>query len=180
MVSAGSFTATSTFNPDHPSALALYCSDGRYTQPVEELLRHLGHDRLDTLTLPGGPGLLSLTSAGFVELDATKRGAGFLIVGHKIRDVFLIAHQGCGYYRARLAGKDGQMVARIQREDLRAAAGALETTCTTPASTRAMWPSTPSRVHPSGSEHGESTDHDPVLALLRKGALGARSRRRRV
>jgi hypothetical protein len=127
MSSTGSFTAKSRFNPDHPPALALYCSDGRYTQPVEELLHHLGHDRLDTLTLPGGPGLLSLTSAGFVELDATKRGAGFLIVGHKIRDVFLIAHQGCGYYRARLAGKDGQTVARIQREDLRAAAGALET-----------------------------------------------------
>jgi len=84
------------------------------------------HERLDTLTLPGGPGLLSLTSAGFVELDAIKRGAGFLITGHRLRDVFLIAHQGCGYYRARLPGKDGETVARIQREDLRAAAGALE------------------------------------------------------
>jgi hypothetical protein len=127
MSSTGIFTTKSRFNPDHPPALALYCSDGRYTQPVEELLHHLGHDRLDTLTLPGGPGLLSLTSAGFVELDATKRGAGFLIAGHRIRDVFLIAHQGCGYYRARLTGKAAETVARIQREDLRAAAGALET-----------------------------------------------------
>ena len=100
MSSTGIFTTKSRFNPDHPPALALYCSDGRYTQPVEELLRHLGHDRLDTLTLPGGPGLLSLTSAGFVELDATKRGAGFLIVGHRIRDVFLIAHQMAREVRA--------------------------------------------------------------------------------
>jgi hypothetical protein len=127
MTSSGSFTATSRFNPDHPPALALYCSDGRYTRPVEELLQHLGHDRLDTLTLPGGPGLLSLASAGFVELDATKRGASFLIAGHRIRDVFLIAHHGCGYYRARFAGKHGETIARIQREDLRAAAATLET-----------------------------------------------------
>ena len=101
MANPGVFTTTSGFDAEHPSTLALYCSDGRYTHPVEELLDHLGHARLDTLTLPGGPGLLSLTAAGFVELDATKRSASFLITGHRIRDVFLIAHAGCGYYRAR-------------------------------------------------------------------------------
>jgi len=124
---AGAFTTKSTFRADHPPALALYCSDGRYTGPVEELLLHLGHERLDTLTLPGGPGLLSMSSAAFVELDATKRGASFLIAGHGIRDVFLIAHEGCGYYRSRNPRKDPAAIARIQREDLRAAAGTIET-----------------------------------------------------
>ena len=124
-MSSGVFITTSKFNAEHPPALALYCSDGRYTRPVEELLHHLGHERLDTLTLPGGPGLLSITSAGFVELDATKRGASFLIAGHGIRDVFLIAHEGCGYYRARYQAKDRAAIATIQREDLRAAAGTL-------------------------------------------------------
>lgn len=126
MTSADAFTTRSTFRADHPAALALYCSDGRYTQAVEELLKHLGHARLDTLTLPGGPGLLSMGSAAFVELDATKRGASFLIAGHGIRDVFLIAHDGCGYYRSRNPRKEPAAIARIQREDLRAAAGALE------------------------------------------------------
>jgi hypothetical protein len=129
VTNAGAFTTKSTFCADHPPALALYCSDGRYTRPVEELLLHLGHERLDTLTLPGGPGLLSMSSADFVELnlDATKRGATFLIAGHGIRDVFLIAHEGCGYYRWRNPRKDPAAIARIQREDLRAAAGMLET-----------------------------------------------------
>jgi hypothetical protein len=120
------FTTRSTFRADHPHALALYCSDGRYTRAVEELLVHLGHERLDTLTLPGGPGLLSMSSAAFVELDATKRGASFLIAGHGIRDVFLIAHEGCGYYRSRNPRKEPAAIARVQREDLRVAAGALE------------------------------------------------------
>ncbi len=127
MTRVGAFTTKSPFRADHPPALALYCSDGRYTQAVEELLVHLGHERLDTLTLPGGPGLLSMSSAAFVELDATKRGASFLVAGHGILDVFLIAHEGCGYYRSRHPRKDAAAIARIQREDLRAAAGALET-----------------------------------------------------
>jgi hypothetical protein len=130
VTSAGAFTTRSPFDAGHPPALALYCSDGRYTQSVEELLLHLGHDRLDTLTLPGGPGLLSMTSAGFVELDSTRRGATFLITGHGIRDVFLIAHEGCGYYRARNPRMSPTAIARVQREDLRAAAAALETSHT--------------------------------------------------
>ena len=50
------FQSSTPYEPSHPKALAIYCSDGRFTQPVEDLLHSLGHARLDTCTLPGGPG----------------------------------------------------------------------------------------------------------------------------
>ena len=49
-----SFSPRMRFEATHPEALAVYCSDGRFTDAVEELLHHLGYTRLDTLTLPGG------------------------------------------------------------------------------------------------------------------------------
>ena len=45
------------YDAAYPDALAVYCSDGRFTRAVDELLAKLGHPRLDTLTIPGGPGL---------------------------------------------------------------------------------------------------------------------------
>ena len=44
------FQGRTAFHEEHPTALAVYCSDGRFTESVEELLRALGHERLDTLT----------------------------------------------------------------------------------------------------------------------------------
>jgi hypothetical protein len=125
-LTTASFVATAPFIADHPPALAFYCSDGRFTEPVEELLRHLGHPRLDTLTLPGGGGLLNPTSASFADLDAARRAAQFLIEAHAIRDAFLIAHAGCGYYRRRMATtKTAEQIVAAQRKDLQVAAETL-------------------------------------------------------
>jgi carbonic anhydrase len=118
------FRATTKYEASHPSALAVYCSDGRFTESVEELFRHLGHSRLDTLTLPGGPGLLdSGTSSLFMSHDIAK-SALFLIEGHKLKHVVLIAHEGCGYYRQRYQYSPGTIRER-QLADLRSAAKAL-------------------------------------------------------
>nr|HEX4318557.1 carbonic anhydrase [Kofleriaceae bacterium] len=121
------FVSRTPYVAEHPAALALYCSDGRFTEPVEELLRHVGHARLDTLTVPGGPGLLNPLTASYGDLDSTKRGASFLIEAHAIRDVFLIAHAGCGYYKKKLgATKTAEQIVVVQRKDLEVAAAALE------------------------------------------------------
>ena len=119
------FLAPTPFQPSHPPVLAIYCSDGRFTRPVEELLRQLGHDRLDTLTMPGGPALLNLHSALYSNVDAMTRAASFLILGHAIAEVVLLAHEGCGYYRERHPNLTPDEVARRQIDDLRAGAGAL-------------------------------------------------------
>ena len=113
------------FDASHPNALAVYCSDGRFTRAVEALLRKLGHDRLDTMTLPGGPALLSTSGAGLSEVDTFTRAAHFLIEGHHIGHAVLVAHEGCGYYRNRYARMAGPQIERLQREHLGVAARVL-------------------------------------------------------
>src|SRR3954468_21247532 len=83
------FVANAPFSAGYPTALAIYCSDGRFTEAVEELLHHLGHQRLDTLTLPGGPGLLNPWRCSVLEAGHVMRSAEMLIKNHGITDVVL-------------------------------------------------------------------------------------------
>jgi carbonic anhydrase len=117
--------ATGLFQPQHPTALAVYCSDGRFTAAVEELLASLGHRRLDTLTLPGGPGLFSHWTAHHGEAYTLKQAARFLIESHRTQNVVLVAHHGCGYYRARYPDQGDTENEERARRDLQAAREAL-------------------------------------------------------
>jgi hypothetical protein len=110
------------YDKKHPNALAIYCSDGRFTDAVEELVHGLGHPRLDVLSMPGGPALLDLGSASFSALEAMRTSASFLIRGHKIKHVTLIAHEGCGYYKERYRFETPEEIVRQQKEDLKIAA----------------------------------------------------------
>lgn len=119
------FESATPFDPSHPTALAIYCSDGRFTQPVEDLLHGLGHSRLDTITLPGGPGLLNHLSASYADADAMTRSAAFLIAKHAITEVVLLAHHGCGYYRHKRPMDSTEQIEMRQLDDLRHAAKAI-------------------------------------------------------
>lgn len=114
--------AKTQFDAKHPEALAMYCSDGRFTEAIEELLHGLGHARLDTLTIPGGPALLDLTSSNLGAVDVMREAASFLIRGHHIKRVVLVGHVGCGYYRARFPYESPDAMRRRQLDDLRQAA----------------------------------------------------------
>ncbi|MDY7226482.1 carbonic anhydrase [Hyalangium rubrum] len=120
-----SFIAKVPYDASHPPVLAVYCSDGRFTDAVEELAQHLGHERIDTLTLPGGPGLLNRWSADYLESDVVSRAAHFLIKGHDIAEVLLLAHEGCGYYKARHGALGAEFIAEQQLKDLQEAAAEL-------------------------------------------------------
>lgn len=109
------------FDKTHPPALAIYCSDGRFTDAVEELLHSHGHPRLDTITLPGGPALLELGSAGFSQLETMRGAATFLIRGHATKKVVLLAHDGCGFYAQRYRMDSPEAIRTMQLRDLRAA-----------------------------------------------------------
>ncbi|MFO0618212.1 MAG: carbonic anhydrase [Polyangiaceae bacterium] len=113
------------YDHEHPDALALYCSDGRFTNAVAELLRSLGYPRLDTMTIPGGPALLEMGSAGLMEVDVIRKSTSFLITAHRIEHVTLLAHQGCGYYRSQFAYEDAAAIFERQLGDLRAGANYL-------------------------------------------------------
>lgn len=121
MAERGVFQGRTAFHEAHPTALAVYCSDGRFTESVEELLRALGHERLDTLTMPGGPALLHSFAALLIEYEAAASATRFLIRGHGITRAVLVAHSGCGYYRARYAGESSERVQARQHDDLRGA-----------------------------------------------------------
>ena len=122
------FVANAPFSASHPSALAIYCSDGRFTEAVEELLHHLGHKRLDTLTLPGGPGLLNPWASGGSVLEAghVMKSAQMLIKNHGITEVVLLAHAGCGHYKQRFPRQSADEIKKVQIEDLAVAAKALD------------------------------------------------------
>ena len=112
----------SPFDAKHPDTLAVYCSDGRFTDAVEELVRTLGFARLDVLCMPGGPGLFDLGSASFSALEAVRSAATLLVRAHATKRVFLIQHEGCGYYRDRYRFESPEDIARQQHADLREAA----------------------------------------------------------
>jgi hypothetical protein len=124
----GAFTTTTTYDAAHPTALAVYCSDGRITHAVEELLRELGHARLDTVTFPGGPGLLNHRTSGFSDCDTFSRAAEFLIREHHITDVVLLAHDGCGFYKRKFPDLSAEQIHARQLADLRLARDELAST----------------------------------------------------
>jgi carbonic anhydrase-like protein len=115
----------SRFDPSHPTTLAIYCSDGRFTHVVEDHCEDLGHERIDTMTLPGGPALLTSGPANLSEVHVFSGAAQFLIEAHGIKHVFLFAHAGCGFYRARCSRLPDEAVRRMQIENLRAARASL-------------------------------------------------------
>jgi hypothetical protein len=120
------FVSKIPYEAHHPHVLAIYCSDGRFTDAVEELASHLGHERIDTLTLPGGPGLLNRWSADYLESEVVSRAAHFLIKGHDIVEVLLLAHEGCGYYKTRHGSLGEEFIAEQQLKDLQEAATELQ------------------------------------------------------
>lgn len=114
---------------EHPTTLALYCSDGRFTRAVEKLADSLGEPRVDALCLPGGPGLLDdWTSSSVLETALVADAAGFLISGHGTRLVLLVAHEGCGFYARRYPDLDMGQRRERQEDDLRRAVRRLHAT----------------------------------------------------
>jgi carbonic anhydrase len=120
---ANSHVSKLAYVGEHPDALAVYCSDGRFTGAIAELLASNGYDRLDTLTIPGGPALFETASSSLIAVDATRKSASFLIRAHKIKHVMLLAHRGCGYYKAEFFHEQAEVLEARQLADLRSSAG---------------------------------------------------------
>lgn len=110
------------FVPEHPTTLTFHCSDGRFTAAVEWLMRQERVSRYDIVAMPGGPALLDMAGATILEAEASRAGMSFLIQGHRIRQAYLIAHAGCGFYDKRLAGRAPEKILERQVLDLQVAA----------------------------------------------------------
>ena len=103
-------------------AAAIYCSDGRVGEQIDDFLhKGLGLPRYDRLAIPGGPACLSGSLVTFLEGRALEDSLRFLIRVHDLRQVVLIAHDSCAFYRDRL-GVAESSVTTEQRQDLEKAA----------------------------------------------------------
>jgi hypothetical protein len=117
-----SFLTKVKFVEHYAKALAVFCSDGRFTDQVEGLLITKGYASHDTITLPGGPALFDNNSGSHAMTESVRHAAAFLIKHHKIEHIILIAHQDCGYYKNRFPEFSKDKIEKQQHDDIRTAA----------------------------------------------------------
>ena len=98
------FVSTVPYVGERIFAAAVYCSDGRIGDQVDDFLhRGLGLPRYDRLACPGGPVVLSGRPAAYWDSRGLDEQLRFLGQVHDVRTVVLIAHEGCAYYLRRLS-----------------------------------------------------------------------------
>jgi len=117
------FTSTDPFEPERIHAVAVYCSDGRYGDHIDQFLHdHLQLPNYDRLAIAGGPAWLTYrSSASLIQYGMLREQLDFLVSAHALRRAVLIAHYGCAYYLHRHRA-DAESVLSTQIEDLRDAA----------------------------------------------------------
>jgi len=125
IASRGVFVSNHPFEETRIAAAAIYCSDGRFGEQMDEFLHlGLGLPRYDRVAIPGGPACLAGHVKGFHEKTSVERQLSFLIREHGLKRVVLIAHQGCAYYKDVWTGM--QSVIEQQAEDLKLAAAQIQ------------------------------------------------------
>ncbi len=110
------------FKEAYADTMVLHCSDGRFTNAVQGLLTANGCPNYDIMALAGGPALLDMTNASMVEVEAMRGSTSFLVKGHGIKKVYLVAHEGCGFYKRRYGGQSNAWLRDRQVRDLQVAA----------------------------------------------------------
>ena len=119
---ARTFTSSVPYEHERIYAAAVYCSDGRLGDHVDEFLHMgLGPPRYDRVACPGGPVGLAGRLAAYWDTKGMEEQLRFLTQVHEIRKVVLIAHKGCAYYSRRLLLPAEQLEVE-QKQDVRTAA----------------------------------------------------------
>lgn len=112
------YESPTPYDPARIHAAAIYCSDGRVGEQIDEFLHQgLGLPRYDRVAVPGGPACLAGSLVTFQEARAVEDSLRFLIRVHDLEKVVLIAHEGCAYYLDRLAVPESSLLTQ-QRQDL--------------------------------------------------------------
>ncbi len=97
------YTSHVPFDDGRIRAAAVYCSDGRFGEQFDELMKvSLQLPRYDRLAVPGGAACLARHFVSFREEEAATEQLRFLIDVHGLQRVVLIAHQDCAFYTQRL------------------------------------------------------------------------------
>jgi hypothetical protein len=116
------FESPTPYDENRIGAAAVYCSDGRMGEQMDEFLHQgLSLPRYDRVACPGGPVCLSGRLMALWEARGVEDQLRFLMRVHQLKEVILIGHTGCAYYRDRLAIPEARMM-QEQRADLDRAA----------------------------------------------------------
>jgi hypothetical protein len=93
------YESRSVFDPSRVGAAALYCSDGRYGEQMDEFLHQgCGWPRYDRIAAPGGPAVFSGDPSVLWDESFLRRGLEYLARSHQLQHLALIGHEGCGFY----------------------------------------------------------------------------------
>ncbi len=116
------FVSQVPWSPDRPRVLVVCCSDGRFHGPITDFVDHEVSDRADLIALPGGPAVIDPWSSSFDEARVFAASLALFEAHHALTEAWLLAHEGCSYYRLRHpAATPAELEAR-QVADLRRAA----------------------------------------------------------
>ena len=103
--------------------LVIACADGRWRDHIEDFATNgLEIDSgYDLLMVPGGAEPLALANLIPKDFSFLRRRLEMLVIGHGIRQIVLIAHENCGWYRQRRIGPITIDLKARQLADLRQA-----------------------------------------------------------
>lgn len=120
------YASSVPFEHEPIRAAAVYCSDGRFADQVDDFLHAgLGLQRCDRVVCPGGPVCLAGRLAGHWESCGVEEQLRLLVEVHKLTKIILIAHSDCAYYLHRLS-LPAERVEAEQEEDLQKALSTVE------------------------------------------------------
>ena len=117
------YEAREPWDAVRPETTIITCVDGRYYRHFQEFARdHLNTGpRTDFLAVPGGIEPLTLLDLVPKDFNFFRRRLEALVEGHGTRRIVAIAHQDCGWYRARKIGPFRIDLRERQIADLRRA-----------------------------------------------------------
>jgi hypothetical protein len=117
-VLAEAFVAATPFSAERPDTLVVYCSDGRWHAQIEEFVCSHCSQRADVYAVPGGPAGFNLWRTTLNETKAAEHAMRFLREHHELESAWLIAHEGCAYYRTKYGPLAPRFIRQRQIEDL--------------------------------------------------------------
>lgn len=112
------YVASEPFSAARPDTLVVYCSDGRWHEQIEEFIRAQCSERSDVYAVPGGPAGFSLWGSTLGEAKASEQAIRFLREHHQLEAAWLIAHEGCAYYRTKYGPLEAGYIRQRQLDDL--------------------------------------------------------------
>jgi len=113
------YRAVTPWSPDRPETLVVCCSDGRWHAQMTEFVHAEVSDRADLYAVPGGPAVLDPWNSTFDEARVFEQSMRMFAEYHQISGIWLIAHEGCAWYRLKHPHFEAARIRERQLADLR-------------------------------------------------------------